>query len=209
MMGYHESLNDSLFSYQVQLETRFRKNHPLRKIKELIDFTFTYKEVEKTYGARGNVSIPPPMILQLMLLLAFYNVCSERELIAMVPERLDWLWFLGLTIESTVPGHSVLSKARRRWRADVFRQFFERIVIKCQEAGLIDGTKIFMGGRIIARRAKIVMDAGAKGIGEAALIPIAPALANAIHDAVGVRIKDLPIAREKIFWALQERAKKR
>jgi CO/xanthine dehydrogenase Mo-binding subunit len=43
---------------------------------------------------------------------------------------------------------------------------------------------------------------GAKGIGESALIPVAPAIANAIFDAVGVRIKDLPIRAEKIYLAL-------
>jgi CO/xanthine dehydrogenase Mo-binding subunit len=45
---------------------------------------------------------------------------------------------------------------------------------------------------------------GAKGIGESALIPVAPAIANAIFDAVGVRIKDLPIKAEKIFMALED-----
>jgi CO/xanthine dehydrogenase Mo-binding subunit len=44
---------------------------------------------------------------------------------------------------------------------------------------------------------------GAKGIGESALIPVAPAIANAIYDAVGVRIKDLPIKPEKIYLALE------
>jgi CO/xanthine dehydrogenase Mo-binding subunit len=45
---------------------------------------------------------------------------------------------------------------------------------------------------------------GAKGIGESALIPVAPAIANAIFDAVGVRIKDLPIKAEKIHLGLEE-----
>ncbi|MBI2357409.1 MAG: xanthine dehydrogenase family protein molybdopterin-binding subunit, partial [Deltaproteobacteria bacterium] len=49
---------------------------------------------------------------------------------------------------------------------------------------------------------------GAKGIGETALIPVAPAIANAIFDAVGVRIKDLPIKAEKIFLALEEAKQK-
>jgi CO/xanthine dehydrogenase Mo-binding subunit len=44
---------------------------------------------------------------------------------------------------------------------------------------------------------------GAKGIGESALIPVAPAIANAIYDAVAVRIKDLPIKAEKIYLALK------
>jgi CO/xanthine dehydrogenase Mo-binding subunit len=46
---------------------------------------------------------------------------------------------------------------------------------------------------------------GAKGIGESALIPVAPAIANAIYDAVGVRIKDLPIKAEKIYLGLENR----
>ncbi|MBI4526871.1 MAG: xanthine dehydrogenase family protein molybdopterin-binding subunit [Deltaproteobacteria bacterium] len=48
---------------------------------------------------------------------------------------------------------------------------------------------------------------GAKGIGETALIPVAPAIANAVFDAVGVRIKDLPIKPEKILMGLQEKTK--
>jgi CO/xanthine dehydrogenase Mo-binding subunit len=46
---------------------------------------------------------------------------------------------------------------------------------------------------------------GAKGMGELALSPTAPAVANAIHDAVGVWINDLPITRKKILEAIQVR----
>jgi xanthine dehydrogenase molybdenum-binding subunit len=48
---------------------------------------------------------------------------------------------------------------------------------------------------------------GAKGIGEPGLVPTAPAIANAIYDAIGVRIKDLPITPEKILKALKEKEK--
>jgi xanthine dehydrogenase molybdenum-binding subunit len=48
---------------------------------------------------------------------------------------------------------------------------------------------------------------GAKGIGEPGLVPTAPAIANAIYDAVGVRIKDLPITPEKVLAALKEKRK--
>ena len=46
---------------------------------------------------------------------------------------------------------------------------------------------------------------GAKGIGEPGLVPTAPAIANAIYDAVGVRIRDLPITPEKVLKALKEK----
>lgn len=46
---------------------------------------------------------------------------------------------------------------------------------------------------------------GAKGVGEPGLVPTAPAIANAIYDAIGVRIHDLPITPEKILAALNER----
>jgi CO/xanthine dehydrogenase Mo-binding subunit len=42
-----------------------------------------------------------------------------------------------------------------------------------------------------------------KEIGESAISQVAPAIANAVYDAVGVRIKDLPITAEKVFRALQ------
>ena len=48
---------------------------------------------------------------------------------------------------------------------------------------------------------------GAKGMGEVVLTPTAPAIANAIYNAVGVRIKGLPMNKEKVFAALNEEAK--
>ena len=40
---------------------------------------------------------------------------------------------------------------------------------------------------------------GAKGIGEITLVPTAPAIANAVYDAVGVRVTKLPITPERIL----------
>jgi transposase len=79
MMGYHEPPQESIFLYNIYLEDKVRKDHPLRRIDELIDFDFIYKEVDNKYGKNGNVSVPPPTILKLIFLLFFYNVRSERE----------------------------------------------------------------------------------------------------------------------------------
>jgi CO/xanthine dehydrogenase Mo-binding subunit len=48
---------------------------------------------------------------------------------------------------------------------------------------------------------------GAKGIGEPSVNSIAPAIANAVYDAVGVRIRDLPLTPEKILKAIQQKEK--
>ena len=107
MIGKQEQSQNNLFHYGVNLDQRVRSNHPLRKVNELIDFDFAYAEVKSCYGHNGNESVPPPVILKLMLLLIFYNVRSERELMETVPERMDWLWFLGYDLDTTIPNHSV------------------------------------------------------------------------------------------------------
>jgi CO/xanthine dehydrogenase Mo-binding subunit len=50
---------------------------------------------------------------------------------------------------------------------------------------------------------------GAKGIGESGIIPTAPAVANAIARAVGVRITELPMTPERVWRALQARRRGR
>jgi transposase len=148
-MGTQGPPQGKLFYHNINLEQRIRSNHPLRKIEQFIDFDFAYREVADKYGPNGNVSVPPPVILKLLLLLVFYNVRSERELMVTLPERLDWLWFLGFDLDSDIPNHSVLSKARKRWGAEVFKTFFERIVLQSVQAGLVDGSKIFVDSSLI------------------------------------------------------------
>lgn len=149
MMGRQPKVQQKLFYSRFNLDQRVPQNHILRKITNYIDFDFIYKEVEDAYGVNGNVSVPPPVILKMMLLLIFYNVRSERELMATIPMRLDWLWFLGYDIDDEIPNHSVLSKARVRWGVFAFKTFFEHIVLQCADAGLIDGSKLFMDSSIV------------------------------------------------------------
>ena len=46
---------------------------------------------------------------------------------------------------------------------------------------------------------------GAKGIGEPAMTAVAPAIANAVADAIGVRVFEMPITPERVVRALQKR----
>jgi len=148
-MGFQSDYQPKLFYSSINLEQRIPGHHVLRRIQRLVDFDFIYDEVRDRYGIKGNVSVPPPAILRMMLLLVLYNVRSERELMNTIPLRLDWLWFLGYDLDSEIPNHSVLSKARGRWGAEAFRCFFERVVWQCVQAGLVDGTKLFVDSSLI------------------------------------------------------------
>ena len=49
---------------------------------------------------------------------------------------------------------------------------------------------------------------GAKGIGEGTMVSVAPAIANALYAAVGIRVKDLPLSAERVLRLLQEKKEK-
>ena len=139
MMGEHKN-EPQLFSYAVNLEKRVRTDHPLRRVAGLIDFKFVREEVAHFYGSKGNVSVDPEVIMKMMFLLFFDDVASERELMKIIAERLDYLWFLGYGLEDEIPDHSVLSKARTRWGEEVFERLFVRTIEQCVAAGLVELT---------------------------------------------------------------------
>lgn len=149
MMGQQKQQKE-LFSYNVDLDRRVRADHPLRKIAATVDFSFARSEVEHVYGRNGHVSVDPVVILKMMFLLFFDNIASERQPMEIIPERLDYLWFLGYGLNDPVPNHSVLSKARARWGTKVFEQLFVRTVGACVAAGLVEGKKIHVDGSLIA-----------------------------------------------------------
>lgn len=127
-MMNEEDAQVPVWSYRVNLDKRVRSDHPLRQIRAALDLSFVRKAVAHTYGRRGNKSVPPEVIVRMMLLLFLDDIKSERELMRIIPERLDYLWFLGYQLDDPIPNHSVLSKARKRWGKEVFVSLFSRVV---------------------------------------------------------------------------------
>jgi len=124
-MGTAPSHQDQpLLFYHVNLEGRLRLDHPLRQVQAALDLSFVLPAVQGHYGRSGHVSLDPRVIIKLMV---------------QVGQRLDFLWFVGFDLETTIPDHSVLSKARARWGAEVFERLFVRTVQQCVQAGLVDG----------------------------------------------------------------------
>src|SRR5262245_18929310 len=149
MIGPIQEREAKLFHYGVNLEKRVRSNNPLRADKAAVDFGFVRKRVAGFYGKDGHESEDPIVIMKLMLLLFMDNVRSERELLRIVGERLDYLWFLELDVDDEIPNHSVLSKARKRWGGDIFEEVFITTVQQCVQAGLVEGEKIHRVGSLI------------------------------------------------------------
>ena len=152
MMGTHQPQKE-LFNYQVNLDKRVRADHPLRRIDAILDLSFVRPAVEQFYGTNGHVGTDPVILVKMLLLLFLDNVASERELMAIIRERLDYLWFLGYGLDDEVPNHSVLSKARARWGKEVFRDLFVRTVEQCVAAGLVDGRKVHMDSSLVQANA--------------------------------------------------------
>lgn len=148
MMG-RQSRQRSLFCYKVNLDDRVRKDHPLRKVRAKVDFSFVRREVGPCYGYNGNVSVDPETIVKMLFLLFYEDVKSERELMRTIPERLDWMWFLDYGLDDEIPNHSVLSKARARWGPEVFQRVFVETVRQCVGHGLVAGRKLHMDSSLV------------------------------------------------------------
>src|SRR5436189_190624 len=119
MMGRQQTPPE-LWAATPDLLARNPEDHLLRRLERVLDLSFVRAEVADCYGSNGNRSVDPVVLMKMMLVLFLDNVASERELMRIIPLRLDYLWFLGFGLSEEIPDHRVLSKARRRWGAEVF-----------------------------------------------------------------------------------------
>jgi len=171
MMGTQSS-ERSLFSYSVNLDKRVRADNPLRRFAAVLDLDWVRQEVAGCYGKKGNISVDPVVLVKMMLLLFLDNVPSERELMEVIAERMDYLWFLGYGLDDEIPNHSVLSKARARWGKELFEQIFTRTVLQCIRAGLVGNERLHLDSSVIKASAS-----------KDSVIQAPPELVNAIRAA--------------------------
>ncbi len=154
MMGQHER-QEEMWAEPVNLGKLIPEDASLRKIQRVLKLDFVRQEVARFYGHNGNESVDPVIIVKLMLLLFLDDVASERELLRVTAMRIDYRWFLGYDLTDTVPHHSVLSKARRKWGVELFQRLFERVVTQCVEADLVEGGKIHLDSSLVDAHAAL------------------------------------------------------
>lgn len=151
----HQAKQTQWWNESVNVFARIPEDHLLRRLNACLDLDFVREEVASKYGRNGQVSVDPVVLMKMMLLLFLDDVRSERELMRIIPLRLDYLYFLGYGLEDAAPNHSVLSKARQRWGKEVFERLFTRTVEQCWKAGLIDGDKVHVDSSLIRADASL------------------------------------------------------
>ena len=155
MMGQRQQADPKLFYVGVNIEARIPPEHVYRQLARALNFDGVRPLVAHCYGDRGHESMDPVVLLKLYLITHLENVRSERELVRHLAFRLDWLWFCGLDLDSPIPHHSVLSKARARWGLKVFEQLFAQVLVQCEAAGLIEGKTVFADSTILKAHADV------------------------------------------------------
>ena len=139
--------------YQFSLDDYIPKDHFLRLVEALVDFSFVRELVRSFYSDLGAPSVDPVVIFKMSLLGYFYGISSERRLAEECRYNLAFKWFLHYDIDEMSPDHSIFSKARSRYGRQAFEQFFAEIVRKCADAGLIDGERIFVDATLLKANA--------------------------------------------------------
>lgn len=140
-----------LFSY-IAPEARVPKNHPLRKVRELVRDVLA--ELNRCFGrlyaSEGRPSIPPEQLLSALLLQVFYGIRSERQLMEQLDYNLLYRWFVGLSPDDPVWDPTTFTKNRDRLQnGDVFTKFMSKLLNHPQVKSLLSDEHFSVDGTLI------------------------------------------------------------
>src|SRR2546427_3905878 len=153
MMGL-KSAQPKLY-YSFSLDAAVPKDHFLRRLDSVVDFSFVRGLTRQHYSHTGKPSVDPVVLFKLNLLGYLFNISSERRLCQEAGVNLAWRWFLGYELDEAIPDHSVLSKARGRFGPVVYERFFRHIVKLCEARGLIQGDVLFIDSTLVKANASL------------------------------------------------------
>jgi transposase len=137
----------------VSLEDLVPADHFYRHLDHTLDLTFVRDLVRDLYSAFGRPSIDPVVFFKLQLVMFFEGMRSERQLERVGADRLSVRWYLGYDLHEPLPDHSSLTRIRERYGIAIFRRFFEAIVERCHQAGLVWGKELYADGTLVEANA--------------------------------------------------------
>jgi transposase len=124
-------------------------DHFYRHLDRSLDLSFVRDLVRDCYAPLGRPSIDPIVFFKLHLVKFFEGIRSARQLELVAADRISVRWYLGYDLDQPLPDHSSLTRIRDRYGIEVFRQFFETIVARCQAAGLVVGQALYADGTLV------------------------------------------------------------
>src|SRR5215469_8877698 len=139
----------------VSLEELVPHDHFYRHLERTLDLSFVREFVQNAYAHGGRPSIDPIVFFKLQLVMFFEDIRSERLLMRHVADRRSVRWYLGYDLNEPLPDHSSLTKIRTRYGIEVFRRFFEAVVERCQQAGLVWGRELYLDATKVEANASI------------------------------------------------------
>jgi len=128
---------------EISLEELVPEDNFYRRLEAALDLSFVRELVAPLYARGGRPSVDPAVFFKLQLVMFFEGIRSERELMRVAADRLSVRWYLGYDLHESLPDHSSLTRIRERYGLSVFRRFFEEIVERCREAGLVWGEELY------------------------------------------------------------------
>jgi transposase len=154
MMGTKERNFRSL-PEDISLEDLLAEDNFYRRLQQKLDLSFVRELVEDLYAHSGRPSVDPEVFFRLQLVMFHEGIRSERELRRIVSDRLSVRWYVGYDLLEALPDHSSLTRIRDRFGLSVFREFFERIVEECVEAGLVWGEELYFDATKVEANASL------------------------------------------------------
>jgi transposase len=148
---------DTLFSTVIP-EERVPIDHPLHPIREMVNTAL--KELDEDFNALysdlGRDSIPPEKLLRAQLLMAFYTIRSERQLMEQINYNLLFRWFVGFSMDDEAWNHSTFTKNRDRLlESEVAHRFFAAVLSQADRAGLLSKEHFSVDGTLIEALASL------------------------------------------------------
>jgi transposase len=142
MLG-RKNRSEKMF-YYVKMDDLIPEDHLLRLIHRYVDLGFIRRKVAHLYSHTGRPSIDPEILLRMLLIGYLYGITSERRLCEDVKMHVGYRWFVGLSLDDTVPDHSTFSHNRhdRFAESGLFQDIFDEIVAQCMKHGLVKGTHL-------------------------------------------------------------------
>ncbi len=137
----------------VSLEDLVPADHFYRHLERALDLSFVRELVRDRYSAFGRPSIDPVVFFKLQLVMFFEGMRSERQLERVGADRLSVRWYLGYDLHERLPDHSSLTRIRDRYSITIFRRFFEAIVERCQDDGMIWGKELYADATLVEANA--------------------------------------------------------